>query len=119
MVAEARLVVLFAETTRARQKRLSHNTEGTVGTGRLGSNQSHAPAVDRVPRNVERRFQLSRADGAYRVFRADCKAKRAISRSNTSFRRRPHVLDATRILWLFSRIRAELVGEFSLVIRRR
>src|ERR1700674_2860143 len=80
---------------------------------------SHAPAVDRVPRKVERQFQFSQAGEAHRVFRADCKAKRANSRSNTSFRRRPHVLDATRILWLFSRIRAELVGEFSLVIRRR
>src|ERR1700719_1167908 len=110
---------MFGETSSARQKRPSHNSQGTVGTGRLGSNQSHAPAVDRVPRDLERQFQFSQAGEAYRVFRADCKAKRANSRSNTSFRRRPHVLDATRILWLFSRIRAELVGEFSLVIRRR
>jgi hypothetical protein len=75
VVAGARLVALFAETTSARKKRLSHNTDGAVGTGRLGSSQSHAPAVHRVPRNVERQFQFSQADEAYRVVRADCKAQ--------------------------------------------
>jgi hypothetical protein len=36
---------------------------------------------------------------------------------NTSLRRRPHVLDTTRMLCVLSRIRAELAGEFSLTIR--
>ena len=118
MVAGARLVALFAETTT-----LGKNDFRTIPRARLEpvvwAAGGYAPAVDRVPRKVERQFQFSQAGEVYRVFRADCKAKRANSRSNTSFRRRPHVLDATRILWLFSRIRAELVGEFSLVIRRR
>jgi hypothetical protein len=55
---------------------------------------------------------------ARRVFRTDRKSNRAVSRNNVSFVRAPHTLDIGRILRALSRIRVELVGEFSLTIGR-
>jgi hypothetical protein len=67
---------------------------------------------------IESSTRESLSAKSHRVLRTYCKSKPAISREDVYFLRAPHTRDIRRILRALSRMRAELVGEFSLATRR-